>query len=94
MAKQGSSATLPVVITYRTTERSRTKKIKILRGKTDDNISKLVDMEIPGITEKSAIDHVQIGYSFIPKDKLTAADKKAIEQINQENITYTTNLYS
>ena len=91
MAGKSASLKLPVVITYRNTERSRTKKVKILRGKTDENLDKLYDLKIHGINEKTAIDHIGIGYRYIPADKLTAADRKNIKLVEQENLKMLSN---
>lgn len=85
MAKKDISLKLPIVITYRNTERSRTKKIKIIRGKTDENLEKLYELQIHGINEKTVIDHVGIGYRYVPHNKLTAGDKRAMKSIQQEN---------
>jgi hypothetical protein len=76
MATQGSYLRLPIVITYRRTQRSKKKLIKILRGKTSDNIDKLVDLKVHGINENTVIDHVGVGYRYVPQDKLTASDRK------------------
>ena len=62
MATQGSYLRSPVVITYRRTQRSKKKLIKILRGKTSDNIDKIVESKVHGINENTVIDHVGIGY--------------------------------
>jgi hypothetical protein len=91
MATQGSYLRSPVVITYRRTQRSKKKLIKILRGKTSDNIDKIVESKVYGINENTVIDHVGIGYKYIPKDKLTAADRKAIQAIVDETLKNTAN---
>jgi hypothetical protein len=91
MATQGSYLRSPVVITYRRTQRSKKKLIKILRGKTSDNIDKIVESKVHGINENTVIDHVGIGYKYIPKDKLTAADRKAIQAISDETLKNTAN---
>ena len=85
MGRLDSYLTSPIVITYRNTERSRTKKVKILRGKTDENITKLMELQIQGITENTVFEHIGIGYRYIPKDKLTSRDKRAIKQVMSEN---------
>ena len=89
MAGKTTSLKLPVVITYRNTERSRTKKVKILRGKTDENLYKLHDLKIYGINEKTVIDHIGVGYRYVPKDKLTGADRKALAAIISESLKNT-----
>ena len=86
MATQGSYLRSPIVVTYRRTERSKKKLTKILRGKTSDNIDKLISCKVPGITENTVIDHVGVGYKFVPDDKLTAADRQHIKDIEIENI--------
>jgi len=91
MAGKSASLKLPVVIRYRNTERSRTKKIKILRGKTDDNIDKLLELKIHGINEKTVIEHIGIGHNFIPTEKLTASDKKYMKSVQEENIKMLSN---
>ena len=91
MAGKSTSLKLPVVITYRNTERSRTKKVKILRGKTDENLDKLYDLKIYGINEKTVIDHIGVGYRYVPIDKLTAADQKAIAAVRAENLKHIAN---
>jgi len=91
MATQGSYLRSTVVITYRRTQRSKKKLIKILRGKTSDNIDKIVESKVYGINENTVIDHVGIGYKYIPKDKLTAADRKAIQAIVDETLKNTAN---
>jgi hypothetical protein len=91
MATQGSYLRSPVVITYRRTQRSKKKLIKILRGKTSDNIDKIVESKVHGINENTVIDHVGIGYKYIPKDKLTAADRAAIQAIADETLKNTAN---
>ena len=91
MAGKSASLKLPVVITYRNTERSRTKKVKILRGKTDENLDKLYDLKIYGINEKTVIDHIGVGYRYVPIDKLTAADQKAIAAVRAENLKHIAN---
>jgi hypothetical protein len=91
MAGKSTSLKLPVVITYRNTERSRTKKVKILRGKTDENLYKLHDLKIYGINEKTVIDHIGVGYRYVPIDKLTASDQKAIAAVRAENLKHIAN---
>jgi|TARA_R110002126_G_scaffold246750_1_gene389679 hypothetical protein len=91
MAGKSTSLKLPVVITYRNTERSRTKKVKILRGKTDENLDKLYDLKIYGINEKTVIDHIGVGYRYVPIDKLTASDQKAIAAVRAENLKHIAN---
>ena len=86
MAIQGSYLRLPLVITYRRTQRSKKKLIKILRGKTSDNIDKLADLKVHGINENTVIDHVGIGYRYIPKAKLTASDRKAMAAVQAETL--------
>lgn len=86
MATKGSYLRLPIVITYRRTQRSKKKLIKILRGKTSDNIDKLVDLKVHGINENTVIDHVGVGYRYVPKDKLTASDRKAIAAVQAETL--------
>ena len=89
MATKGSYLRLPIVITYRRTQRSKKKLIKIMRGKTSDNIDKLVDLKVHGINENTVIDHVGIGYRYVPQDKLTASDRKAIQAIVDETLKNT-----
>lgn len=55
-----------------------------MRGKTSDNIDKLVDLKVHGINENTVIDHVGIGYRYIPQEKLTAADRKAMAEVQKE----------
>jgi len=86
MATQGSYLRLPLVITYRRTQRSKKKLIKILRGKTSDNIDKLADLKVHGINENTVIDHVGVGYRYVPQDKLTASDRKAIAAVQAETL--------
>lgn len=86
MATKGSYLRLPLVITYRRTQRSKKKLIKIMRGKTSDNIDKLVDLKVHGINENTVIDHVGVGYRYIPKDKLTASDRKAMDAVQAETL--------
>ena len=86
MAAQGSYLRSPVVITYRRTQRSKKKLIKILRGKTSDNIDKIVESKIYGINENTVIDHVGIGYRYVPQDKLTASDRKAMAAVQAETL--------
>jgi len=86
MATQGSYLRLPLVITYRRTQRSKKKLIKIMRGKTSDNIDKLVDLKVHGINENTVIDHVGVGYRYVPKDKLTASDRKAMAAVQAETL--------
>ena len=81
MATQGSYLRLPLVITYRRTRRSKKKLIKILRGKTSVNIDKLADLKVHGINENTVIDHVGIGYRYVPESKLTASDRKAMSNM-------------
>jgi len=86
MATQGSYLRLPLVITYRRTQRSKKKLIKILRGKTSDNIDKLVDLKVHGINENTVIDHVGVGYQYVPQDKLTASDHKGMAAVQAETL--------
>jgi len=86
MATQGSYLRLPLVITYRRTQRSKKKLIKILRGKTSDNIDKLADLKVHGINENTVIDHVGIGYRYVPQDKLTVSDRKAMAAVQAETL--------
>jgi hypothetical protein len=70
----------PVVVTYRSSQRSKKKKVKILRGNTADNLEKALMGKIKGITDKTVIDHIGVGYRYIPPTKLTASDRKRLEQ--------------
>jgi len=86
MAKKGLYLRLPIVITYRRTQRSKKKLIKIMRGKTSDNIDKLAEYKVHGINENAVIVHIGVGYRYIPKDKLTSADRKDIAAIKAETL--------
>ena len=88
MAAQGSYLRSPVVITYRRTQRSKTKHIKIMRGKTSDNIDKLAELKVPGINQNTVIDHIGVGYRYIPEGKVTASDRKAIAAIEAETMKH------
>tara|TARA_R100000951_G_scaffold113791_1_gene116581 strand:- start:585 stop:773 length:189 start_codon:yes stop_codon:yes gene_type:complete len=57
-----------------------------MRGKTSDNIDKLSDLKVPGINENTVIAHVGIGYRYIPQDKLTASDHKAMAAVHAQNL--------
>lgn len=83
MATAGQFVTSPVVVTYRKTQRSKKKLIKILRGKSAVNIDKLMDGKISGIPDTAVIMHVGVGLRWVPKDKITAGDLKAQRQIEQ-----------
>lgn len=86
MAAQGSYLRSPIVITYRRTQRSKKKLIKIMRGKTSDNIDKLTELKVPGFTQNTVIDHVGVGYRYVPADKLTLSDRKSMAAIEAENL--------
>jgi len=86
MAAQGSYLRSPIVITYRRTQRSKKKLIKVMRGKTSDNIDKLTELKVPGLTQNTVIEHVGVGYRYIPADKLTLSDRKAISAVQAENL--------
>lgn len=70
----------PVVITYRSSQRSKKKKVKILRGNTANNLEKALTAKIKGMNDKTVIDHIGVGYRYIPTTKLTASDRKRLEQ--------------
>lgn len=86
MAVSGTYMKSPVVVRYKTSARARTVKLKILRGKTDDNIDKLLNNKVPGIGENTEILSVSVGYRYIPAEKLTATDKKVIKAVHDENV--------
>lgn len=86
MAAQGSYLRSPIVITYRRTQRSKKKLIKIMRGKTSDNIDKLTELKVPGFTQNTVIDHVGVGYRYVPTSKLTLSDRKSMAAIEAENL--------
>ena len=86
MAAQGSYLRSPIVITYRKTQRSKKKLIKVMRGKTSDNIDKLTELKVPGFTQNTVIDHVGVGYRYVPADKLTLSDRKSMAAIEAENL--------
>jgi hypothetical protein len=70
----------PVVITYRSSQRSKKKKVKVLRGNTSTNLEKALTAKIKGMNDKTVIDHIGVGYRYIPDTKRTASDRKRLEQ--------------
>lgn len=85
MAVAGQFVTSPVVVTYRKTERSKKKLVKILRGKTAVNIEKLMDGKVSGIPDTAVIMHVGVGLRWVPEDKITEGDRNG--QLQVEKIT-------
>lgn len=71
---------LPITIVYKTSAKARTVKVKVLRGNTSNNIDKIVNIKVPGISEKAILKNISIGYKFIPTAKLTASDKKHLSK--------------
>ena len=66
MARDGMYI-LPVVVTFKTSNRSNAKvKQKIIRNKNVDEVLD-VKTKIPGIPEKAVITHIGLGKSFIGK---------------------------
>ena len=66
MARDGSYIT-PVVVTFKTSNRSNAKtKVKVIRNR---NIDEVLDKKtkIPGIPEKAVILEIGVGKSFIKK---------------------------
>jgi hypothetical protein len=64
MARDGSYV-MPVVVTFKTSNRSNTKtKVKVIRNR---NIDEVLDKKtkIPGIPEKAVILEIGVGKSFI-----------------------------
>ena len=66
MARDGSYIT-PVVVTFKTSNRSNAKtKVKIIRNRNSDEVLD-VKTKIPGIPEKAVILEIGLGKSFIKK---------------------------
>lgn len=76
---------LPVTVRYRKTQRSKKSFVKVIRGRTADSIEKLSELKIHGINEKTVIEHVGVGYRYIPKEKLSVSDKRAIQTIRDSS---------
>jgi hypothetical protein len=64
MARDGSYIKAPIVVTFKTSNRSnaRTKR-KIIRNKNIDEVND-VNVKIPGIPDKAIILSIEIGESF------------------------------
>ena len=81
MATAGQFVTSPVVVTYRKTERSKKKLVKILRGKSAVHIDKLMNGKVVGIPDTAVIMHVGVGLKWVPKDKLTKGDLESAKEL-------------
>ena len=64
MARDGSYIKAPIVVTFKTSNRSnaRTKR-KIIRNKNIDEVND-INVKIPGIPDKTIILSIEIGESF------------------------------
>jgi hypothetical protein len=68
MARDGSYI-FPVVVTFKTSNRSNAKlKQKVIRNKNGDEVND-VNVKIPGIPDKAVILSIGLGESFIGKFK-------------------------
>ena len=69
MARDGSYIKAPIVVTFKTSNRSnaRTKR-KIIRNKNIDEVND-INVKIPGIPDKAVILHIGVGERFIDDNK-------------------------
>lgn len=65
MARDSLYPKIPIVVTFRTSNRSNAKlKKKVFRNRTIDEILD-IDVKLPGIPENAIIEHIGMGKRFI-----------------------------
>ena len=69
MSRDGSYIKGPVVVTFKTSNRSNARiKQKVVRNKNVDEVND-INVKIPGVPDKAVILHIGVGERFIDDNK-------------------------